>query len=167
MIGYHAQTVGIEIGQRKVTDFACLLQVCEIFERIDVVLVLVIPPMELEQVETFHTHSRERNADRFVDNASGHPARRRNPFGERLDLGNPFGPATGGELTSEASDEVLSRAVMVGEVPSGKSGVVIREHLLYRAGGLDIAVRARDLPHPVQKAADREIRGELEPARIG
>jgi hypothetical protein len=119
MIGYHAQTVGIEIGQRKVTDFACLLQVCEMFERIEVVLVAVIPPMELEQVETFHAHPRERNADRFVDDASGHPARSRNPFRERLDLGNPVGPATGGKLAPEASDEVLSRAVMVGEVPSG------------------------------------------------
>ena len=55
---------------------------------------------------------------------------------------------------------------MIGEIPSGKPGIVIREHLCDCAGGLDVAVGARDLPHPVQKAADREIRGELEAARI-
>jgi hypothetical protein len=74
---------------------------------------------------------------------------------------------TGGELASEVSDEVLGRAVMIGEVPSGKPRIVKREHLCDCAGGLDVAVGARDLPHPVQKAADRKIRGELEVARIG
>jgi hypothetical protein len=74
---------------------------------------------------------------------------------------------TGGELAPEVSDEVLSRAVMIGEIPSGEPGVVIREHLCDCAGWLDVPVGARDLPHPVQKAADREIRGELEAARIG
>ena len=74
---------------------------------------------------------------------------------------------TGGELAPEASDEVLSRAVMIGQVPSRKPGVVIREHLCDCAGGVDIPVGAGDLPHPVQKTADREIGGELEAARVG
>src|SRR6516162_6177159 len=99
------------------------------FERIDVALVLVIPPMELEQVERLHAHSRQRDADRFVDDASGHPARSWNPLREGLALGKPLDPVTRGELAPEASDEVLSRAVMIGEVPSRKPGVVIREHL--------------------------------------
>src|SRR5690242_20466951 len=137
------------------------------FEYVEVVLVLVIPPMELEQVETIHAHSRERDADRIFNDASGHSARSRNPLRERLDLAKPLGPTTGGKLAPEVSDKVLRRAVMIGEVPSGKPGVVIREHLRDCPGGLDIAVRAGDLPHPVQKEADRKIRGELEAARIG
>src|SRR5437764_537317 len=79
----------------------------------------------------------------------------------------PLDPVTAGELAPESPNQVLGGAVMVGEVPSGKPGIVIREHLRNCAGGLDRAVGARDLPHPVQKAADREIRGEPEAARIG
>jgi hypothetical protein len=82
MIGYHAKTLGIEIGQREMTDFAFVLQVREMFERVEVILVVVIPSMELEQVETFHAHARERVANRTLNEWSGHPARNRDPLGE-------------------------------------------------------------------------------------
>ena len=68
---------------------------------------------------------------------------------------------------AEAADEILGRAVMVGEVPGGEPGVVIGEHLLDRARRVDTAMRAGDLPHPVQDAADAEIGGQLEAASYG
>jgi hypothetical protein len=123
--------------------------------------------MELEQVETFDTHSGQRDADRIIDHAPGHPPRSRDPFGERLDFGKPLNPVTGGELAPEVSDEVLGRALMIGEVPCGEAGIMIGEHLCNCPSGRDVAVSARDLPHPVQNAGDAEIRGELETARRG
>jgi len=89
----------------------------------------------------------------------------RNPFGKRLDLRKPLGSVTGGEPAPEVSDKFLGRAVMVGEVPGGKPGIVIGEHLVDSARGIDMAVSARDLPHPVEDAANAEITGELEAAR--
>src|ERR1700719_1321800 len=50
MAGYHVQALGIEIGQPEVTDFAFVLEVCEMLERVEIARVLIIPPMELEQV---------------------------------------------------------------------------------------------------------------------
>jgi len=74
---------------------------------------------------------------------------------------------TGGELAPEVSDQVLGRAVMVGKVPGGKTGIVISEHLFDCPGGFNVAMGARDLPHPVQNATDPKIGGKLITARLG
>ena len=76
----------------------------------------------------------------------------------------PAGPATGGELAPESSDQILGRAVMVGQVPGCEPGVVIEEHLLDGAHGIDAAVGAGNLPHSIQDAADLEIRGQSKAA---
>src|SRR6516165_1162141 len=137
------------------------------FERIEVALVAVIPPMELDEVEAFHAHSRERDADRILDDAPGHPARTRNPLCKRLNFLESLSPMTSGELAPEGSNKVLGRAVMVGEVPSCEPSVVIGEHLIHRATGGDGAMCAGDLPHSVEDTADVEIGGELEATRSG
>src|SRR5258708_29296969 len=72
-----------------------------------------------------------------------------------------------GQLASDLSYEPRGRAVVVREVPGREPGVVIGEHLGARARGLDVAVRAGDLPHAVEDTADAEIGGELEAARSG
>jgi len=159
------QTLGIEVGQREVTDFALALEVGEMSERVEIAPVTVIPPMKLEQVEAFDAHSRQRGSDRTLDDASRHSARMRNPLCKRLNLRKPLASVTGSEPAPEISDKFLGRAVMVGEVPGGKPGIVIGEHRVDCAPGIDMAVSARDLPHPVQDTADAEISGELEAAR--
>src|SRR5215469_10509561 len=72
---------------------------------------------------------------------------------------------TDSEPAAKGADEILRRAIMIGEVPRGEAGVVIGEHLLDGARRVDMAVDARDLPHAVQDAANAEICGELEPTR--
>ena len=76
----------------------------------------------------------------------------------------PVGAMARGELPAEGADEILGRAVMVGEVPGREPGIMISEHRVDRARRVDRAMRARHLPHPVQDAADRQIGGELEAA---
>src|SRR5712675_2144019 len=72
VIGDDTQTLGVEIGQREVTDFALALEVGEMSERVEIAPVTVIPPMELKEIEAFDAHSRERGADRVLDDASRH-----------------------------------------------------------------------------------------------
>src|SRR6516164_471712 len=122
-------------------------------ECLEVALVAVVPPMELEEVETFDTHSRERDTDRLLDGAPRHPARPRNPFREGLDLRQSLGSVAGGEEAAEIADEVLGRAVMIREIPGCEPGVVIGKHLVDRAHRFDRAMCARDLPHPIEDAA--------------
>jgi hypothetical protein len=88
------------------------------------------------------------------------PARPRDPLGECLDLQKPLSSIACSELAPELSDEILSGAVVVCEVPGREPGVVIGEHLGHRARGLDVAMRAGDLPHAVENAAYAEIRSE-------
>jgi hypothetical protein len=61
---------------------------------------------------------------------------------------------TCGESPAEVADEILGWAVMVGQVPSSETGFVVGGHRIDRALWVYRAMRARDLPHPVQDAAD-------------
>src|SRR5205814_2639889 len=113
---------------REVTDAAFLLQIGEMLQRIEIAPVAVIPPMELQQVETLDPHAPQRPGDRLLD---GLPANRSgigNPFGEGLDLVETFGAALRGEALVESADQILGRTVMVGEIPGREAGIMIIEH---------------------------------------
>src|ERR1700747_3304466 len=102
MLGYDTEALGIEVGKRQMMDLAFVLQVGEMAESVKVAPVGVIPPMKLQQIEALDTHSRERNRDRVLDDASRHPARVGDPLGEDLDLGKPLRSATGGNFAAES-----------------------------------------------------------------
>src|SRR5215469_18043241 len=106
--------------------------------------------MELQQVETFHTHPRERDADRVLDDTPCHPTRAWHPLRERLNLWKPVHSMTCGETPTEVADEILGWAVMVGQVPSSKTGLVIGGHGIDRSHRVYCAMSAGNLPHPVQ-----------------
>jgi hypothetical protein len=74
---------------------------------------------------------------------------------------------TCGESSAEITNEILGWTVMVGQVPSGKTGLVIGGHRINRALRVYCAMRSGDLPHPVQDAADGEIGSKLNTARCG
>ena len=48
MLGDGAEPLGVEVGQRQVTDLALALQVGEVAQRIEIALVAIIPPVELQ-----------------------------------------------------------------------------------------------------------------------
>ena len=85
----------------------------------------------------------------------------------RLDLRKPLRPMTGCELAPELSDEILGRTVMIREVPRSETRLVVGKHLGDGASLFDVAMRAGDLPHAVENAADPEAGGELVAARCG
>ena len=58
VIGDDAEALGVEIGQRQVADLAFAPQVGEMIERLEIALVAVVPPMELQEVETLDAHPR-------------------------------------------------------------------------------------------------------------
>jgi hypothetical protein len=47
VVGDGAQVLGVEIGERKMTDLAFLLEVGEMLKRVKLAIVFVVPPMEL------------------------------------------------------------------------------------------------------------------------
>ena len=47
MVGDDTEALGVEISERKMTDLAFLLEVGEMFERFQVAVVFVVPPVEL------------------------------------------------------------------------------------------------------------------------
>ena len=117
--GDDAQPLGIEIGQREMPDLSLALQIGEMPQRIEVALIRIIPPMELEEIEAIHTHPRQRHPDRPLDDRPGHPSGMRHPFCKRLALEQPLAPTMRGEAPPELADEILGGAVMVGQIPGG------------------------------------------------
>ena len=162
VLGNQREPLGIEIGQAEMTDQPFLAQIGEVPQRVEIAPVAVIPPMELQQIEALRIHAATRSRDRFLDDASCHRPGGGDPLRESLDLGEAGGAVSRRELSAEGADELLGRAVMVGEVPSREPGLVISEHRRDGARRVDRAMRARDLPHPVQDAADREVCRERE-----
>src|SRR4051812_46388187 len=96
-------------------------------ERVEITPVPIVPPMKLQEVEAIHAHPRERDADRFLDDRSRHPARLRHPFCEGLDFGKPAGSVTGSELLPEIPNEIFGGTVVIGEIPSREPGIMIGE----------------------------------------
>jgi hypothetical protein len=81
--------------------------------------------------------------------ASCHPTGVWHPLRERLNLWKPVHSMTCGESPAKFADEILGRAVMVGQVPSGKTRLVIGGHRIDRAHRVYCAMRAGNLPHSV------------------
>src|SRR6266852_1088683 len=144
------EAFSIEVREREVLYFPFMLKIGEVLERVEVVAVGIVPPMELQQVERFDSHTPQRYAHRVFDGSSRHPPRMRYPLREGLDLRKRRISAPRGKFAPEIADEVLSGAVMVGE------------QSLERAFRVDAAMSAGDLPHSIEEPADRHIRRELE-----
>ena len=126
------EPLGVEIGQAEMADPAFLAQIGKVSQRVEIAPVAIIPPMELQQIETIHIHAPQRGRDRFLDDAPCHRPGRGDPFRKGLDLGKPVGAMARGELAAEGADEILGRAVMVGEVPGREPGIMIGEHRVDR-----------------------------------
>jgi hypothetical protein len=71
---------------------------------------------------------------------------------------------TYGESPKEVANEILGGAVMVGQIPSRKTGLVVGKHRIDRAHRVYCAMGAGNLPHPVQDATDGEIGSKLNTA---
>ncbi len=123
--------------------------------------VLVIPPVELQQIQSVHTHPPQGDGDIVLDNGPGHGARSGHPLGKSLDVSECFCPTRCRQLPPELADKIFRWAVMVGQVPGGEARIEIVKHVLERSLRIDTPVGARDLPHPIQDPTDAHIRSEL------
>ncbi len=56
-IGDDGQPLGVEIGQREMADLAFVTQIGEVFQRVEIAAVAIVPPMELQQVEAIRPAS--------------------------------------------------------------------------------------------------------------
>src|SRR6185436_5581232 len=95
-----------------------VLQFSEVCEGIEVVQVLVIPPVKLQEVDRLDTHAAQRPPDRLLNDGSSNPAWLGYPFGEGLDFCQGRFAASLPHPSPELADEVLRRPVVIGQVPS-------------------------------------------------
>src|SRR5262245_17612687 len=142
-------------------DFALVPELGQHGQRGKIVLVLVIPPVELQQIKRVDAHTPQRDGDIVLDNRSGHEARSGYPFGKRLDVGERVYPARCYQLPPELANKIFRWAIMVGEVPGGETGVEIVKHVLERRLRINTPMGTRHLPHPIQDPADAHIKREL------
>ena len=119
---------------------------------VQVALVLVLPPMELEKVQRLNVHAAQRPFDVLFHQSPAHWAGLGHPFGEGLNVGPLLSPAAGFQPAPELANNVFSRSVVVGQVPGGEPRVQVGEHALDGCFRVDSAVGARHLPHAVQEA---------------
>ena len=71
-----------------------------------------------------------------------------------------------GEARAEPADQILGRAVMIGEVPGRKAGVMIGDHFFDGSLRVDVAVRTGYLPHSVEDSANGQVGGQFEPTGL-
>ena len=149
------------------TDFAFVLKFLQAGHSVQVGGVPVVPPVKLEQVEAVHVHAAQRHVNGVFHDRTGHRHRSGNPLGEGVHTCEGFRPLPGSQLTAKLPDEVLCRAVVVGQVPSGETRFHVREHGYHRRGRVNTPMSTGNLPHAVQQAAGFHIRRELEPTGLG
>ena len=162
--GYILHPPGVEVGQRHFPDPVLVPQVGQVGEGVKVAAVVVVPPVELQQVQPVHPHAAAGDVHVALDHLAGHRPGPGHPLGERLDSIRGALAASRGKLAPELADEVFGGAVVVRQVPCGKPGVHILEHTAYRRIGVNGAVSAGNLPHPVEDTANRQIASQVEPA---
>ena len=158
---------GVEIGEGHFSDAPLVPQVGQVGEGVEVALVPIVPPVELQQVKAVYIHAPAGNIDVPLHHLSGHWSRPRHPFGEGLDAGQGLGTALCGELPAEFADEVFGGAVVVGKVPGGEPGIDVVEHAPDCGPGFNGPVGAGNLPHAVQDAADLQVLRQLVTACFG
>jgi hypothetical protein len=84
-----------------------------------------------------------------------------------MNLGETLTAFALGTFAAELADEILCRSVVVGQIPRGKPGTVIGEHLGDGGPRLDATVGSGYLPHTVEQSANREAGSQFELTRFG
>ena len=162
MVGNLNESFGVEIGQGQAVDLALVAQRRQLLQCVQVTLVTVFPPVELQQVQTLDAHAPQGYVHVVLNDLARHRTRARHPLGECLYFG-PGGVAPfRRQSPAELADEVLSRPVVVGQVPGGETGIVVRQHRIQCGGGVNAAVGPRHLPHAVEYPANGQAVDETE-----
>src|SRR5262245_20530532 len=102
--------------------------------------------MKLKQIKGCNIHASQRDVDVGFNNLSRHWSRTRHPFGEGLNLAERRFPTRSGELATEFADEVFCWAIVIREIPSRQSLVMILEHILKSSFWINATVSAGHLP---------------------
>ena len=78
--------IGIEVCQTQVTDLAVLLQVHQMIYGLVVVRVVVVPPVELQQVQSIALHPLQTSVNRISGHFAGDWLGSRDPLRKELAL---------------------------------------------------------------------------------
>src|SRR5215207_6215109 len=131
------------------------------FQCIKIARIIVIPPMELQEVKGWDIHAPQRHPNRILHNPTGHASWSWHPFGKCLHLVPGLLASCGNHLPTKLTDEVLGWTVMIRQIPRGEPGINIVEHLFDGRFRVNTPMGTRHLPQAVENPAHTEIRGKL------
>lgn len=109
--------LGVEVGQAQIQNTVALLLVHQMRHRVEVVLVVVVPPVELQQVDGVDAHARKAALDGRARERARDLLRARHPLSEELAA---LGRAARQRALAEGTDELFRGSVYIGQVESGK-----------------------------------------------
>ena len=120
LIGNPRQALGVKIGQPHVPDLTGIPQVGQVREGVQVALILVVPPVELQQVNGIHVHPPQGDANIVFHDLPGHGPWGWYPLGEGLESRKILFASVSQQAASEFANKVFGGAVVVCQVPGGK-----------------------------------------------
>jgi len=149
-------------------NFPFFFKAIQVFEGFEVVFVVLVPPVKLQKIDSVRVHALQSKIDGCFDDLAGDYGATTlgHPLGKALQiLQNIFAPFPH-QLPPKFADEVRRWPIVLCEIPSGETGIVVGKHAFDRRFWIDGSVVAAHLPKTIQDAADALILSELELARF-
>src|SRR4051794_35380077 len=97
-------------------DFAFVPQIRELPQRVDIAPVALIHTMKWQRTEGIDAHPPKQYPEGFLDDRPHHRPRVGHPFDKGLNLPEPSCAAPLGKARAKLTDQILGRAVMIGEI---------------------------------------------------
>ena len=72
MLGNNFEMLSIKVGQAKMANLALLFQVRLMFERVEVSIIIEVPPLELQDFQCFNIHMAQGNGNIVLYYLPGH-----------------------------------------------------------------------------------------------
>ena len=156
--------LGIEIGAANIGDLALLPELGKPGGDLDLPVNLVVPPVELNQIELFQPKPRQRGFNTLRNIG---PRQRfelaeiRHEFGVHLDPVQRLGTPDSFVLLPESTNQRFHAGVNIGAIKRRNPGVGKGNHVLDPGLPVDFAMPARQLPTALDNARDPVPRREV------
>jgi hypothetical protein len=147
----------VEIGQADLLDLARAPQIVETGRDLYVPGNLIIPPVELDQIQLLNTQAPKRAFNGPLHTGSGERRKRseiRDILGVNLYLGQCTAAEVVSVLAQELADELLDPGIDVGAIKGSDTSLEIEVHVTEGLPAIDGSMAASKLPAPLDDSGD-------------